>query len=254
MKLLNKDEFIANEMKYYFIRNHVKEGEKLPSERDLSKFFGVQRATVRAACEILEEEGIISIKERTGRYLGHSRITINLQEIKSFSDEMSEIGVGMESKLLAYNFLEVDKELSRKMKLPIGTPVNKIIRVRKAVWGEKVVPVAIEYAYIPEEMAPKLMKYDLEENSLFAILSKEYGRIPKRDAQIIEIVYANEFESNTLKVDKLTALVKKSGITYDKDDNVLLYLHAIMNKEWLQYEQSNEIIEKKVNEVLHHGL
>ena len=248
MKLLHKDEFIANEIKFYFIRNKVKEGDKLPSERELSEFFGVQRATVRAAYDILEEEGIIGIKERSGRYMGHSRITVNLQEIKSFSDKMSEIGIGLESKLLAFEFHEADKELSRKMKLPIGTPVNKITRV------QKVVPVAIEYAYIPEEMAPKLMKFDLEERSLFEILSKEYGRIPKRDDQIIEIVYANEFESKTLKVDKLTALVKKSGITYDKDDNVLQYLHAIMNKEWLQYEQRNEIIENKVKEVLHHGL
>ncbi len=254
MKLLHKDEFIANEIKFYFIKNKIKEGEKLPSERELSDFFGVQRATVRAAYDILEEEGIIGIKERSGRYMGHSRITINLQEIKSFSDKISEIGIGLQSKLMAFEFLEADKVLSRKMKLPIGTPVNKITRVRKAVRGEKVVPVAIEYAYIPEEMAPKLMKYDLEERSLFEILSSEYGRVPKRDDQIIEIVYANEFESKTLKVDKLTALVKKSGITYDKDDNVLQYLHAIMNKEWLQYEQRNEMIENKVKEVLHHGL
>ncbi len=254
MKLLNKDEFIANEMKYYFIKNQVKEGDKLPSERELSDFFGVQRATIRAACDILEEEGIIGIKERSGRYLGHSRITVNLQEIKSFSDKMSEIGIGLESKMVAFEFLEADKALSRKMKMPIGTPVNKITRVRKAVWGEKVIPVAIEYAYIPEEMAPKLMKYDLEGRSLFEILSKEYGKIPKRDDQIIEIVYANEFESKMLKVDKLTALVKKSGITYDENDNVLQYLHAIMNKEWLQYEQRNEMIENKVNEVFNHGL
>lgn len=254
MKLLNKDEFIANEMKYYFIKNHIKEGDRLPSERQLAEFFGVQRATVRAAYDILEEEGIISIKERSGRYLGHSRVTVNLREVKSFSDKMSEIGIGLESKLLAFEFLEADKELSRKMKLPIGTPVNKITRVRKAVRGERVAPVAIEYAYIPEETAPKLMKYDLEERSLFEILSSEYGRVPKRDDQIIEIVYANEFESKTLKVDKLTALVKKSGITYDKDGNVLQYIHSIMNKEWLQYEQKNEIIEKKVNEVLRHGL
>ena len=55
-------------------------------------------------------------------------------------------------------------------------------------------PVAIEYAYIPEEMAGKLMKYDLEERSLFQILSEEYGRVPKREEQVVEIVYADEFE------------------------------------------------------------
>ena len=45
MKLMNKDEFIAYELKFYFMKNKLKEGEKLPSERDLAEQFGVQRAT-----------------------------------------------------------------------------------------------------------------------------------------------------------------------------------------------------------------
>ena len=40
MKLMNKDEFIAYELKFYFMKNKLKEGEKLPSERDLAEQFG----------------------------------------------------------------------------------------------------------------------------------------------------------------------------------------------------------------------
>lgn len=254
MKLLNKDEFIANEIRYYFIKNNLQEGDKLPSERNFAEAFGVQRATIRAAYNILEEEGVIEIRERSGRYVGHSRITTNLQEIKSFSEKMDEIGIKTENKLLAFEAAEVDKELSKKIKLPIGTPVYKITRIRKALRESDSIPVSIEYSYIPEHLAPKLMKYDLEERSLFDILLKEYGRKPKKDDQVIEIVYANEFEAKALKVDQMTDLVKKSGITYDKEGNVLQYLHTVMNKEWVQFQQSNETIEKKINEVLNNGL
>ena len=55
MKLMNKDEFIAYELKFYFMKNKLKEGEKLPSERDLAEQFGVQRATVRSAYKLLED-------------------------------------------------------------------------------------------------------------------------------------------------------------------------------------------------------
>lgn len=120
MKLLNKDEFIANEIRYYFIKNNLQEGDKLPSERSFAETFSVQRATIRAAYQILEEEGVIEIK--------------------------------------------------------------------------------------------------------------------------------------ALKVDQMTALVKKSGITYDKDGNVLQYLHTVMNNEWVQFQQSDQTIERKINEVLNHGL
>ena len=37
MKLFNKDEFIANEIKFYLLKNKTKEGEKLPSERELAE-------------------------------------------------------------------------------------------------------------------------------------------------------------------------------------------------------------------------
>ena len=43
MKLLNKDEFIANEIHYYFIKNDLQEGDKLPSERSFAEMFGVAR-------------------------------------------------------------------------------------------------------------------------------------------------------------------------------------------------------------------
>ena len=47
MKLLNKDEFIANEIHYYFIKNDLQEGDKLPSERSFAEMFGVARPPLR---------------------------------------------------------------------------------------------------------------------------------------------------------------------------------------------------------------
>ena len=53
------------------------------------------------------------------------------------------------------------------MKLPIGTSVYKITRIRNVVREDGDFPIAIEYSYIPEALADKLLQYNLEENSLF---------------------------------------------------------------------------------------
>lgn len=251
MKLFNKDEFIANEIKFYLLKNKTKEGEKLPSERELAEIFDVQRATIRNALTVLEEEGIIEKKERSGRYMGHPRIKTNLQQIKSFSDKLNDMGIETKNKLLSFESMEVDKELSKKVKLPIGTPIYKITRVRKVMKENEKIPIAIEYAYIPEDIAPKLLKYDVEEGSLFSILINEYKVIPQKEEQTIEIVYADEFEAKNLKVDKLTALVKKSGTTYDSQGNIIQYLHSIMNKDWVEFELDRPDIESKTKEGLY---
>ena len=234
MKLLNKDELIANELKLYFIKNNIGEGEKLPSEREVAEKYGVQRATVRSAYKILEEEGIVEIRERGGIYMGHPRIVTNLNEIKSFREKVSDIGSKVENQLLSFELIEIDKDLYKKIKLPIGTEVYKITRVRKVESEKGIIPIAIEYAYVPENIAPKLMRQNLED-SLFQILREIYGIVPAKEEQLIEIVYADDFESKILKLDKMAAVAKKTGICYDKDGNVIQYLHSIMNKEWVEF-------------------
>ena len=93
-----------------FIERKYKEGDKLPSERELAEQFGVQRATIREAYHILEEEGIIEIRERSGRYMGHNRIKSNLQEIKSFKDKLNDIGLEVKNKLISFEIIELDKD------------------------------------------------------------------------------------------------------------------------------------------------
>ena len=64
-------------------------------------------------------------------------------------------------------------------------------------------------------------------------------------------VYADENEAKALNVDKLTALVKKEGITYDEKGEVLEYLQSVINKEWVAFEKDDPVIKQKMEEVLH---
>jgi len=111
--------------------------------------------------------------------------------------------------------------------------------------------INIEYSYIPESKAPKLMRFDLEDNSLFDILIQEYHHIPKKQELTVGIVYADENEAKALNVDKLTALVKKEGITYDEKGEVMEYLQSVINKEWVAFEKEDPVIKQKMEEVLH---
>ena len=60
-----------------------------------------------------------------------------------------------------------------------------------------------------------------------------------------------ENEAKALNVDKLTALVKKEGITYDEKGEVMEYLQSVINKEWVAFEKEDPVIKQKMEEVLH---
>lgn len=184
-------------------------------------------------------------------YIAHRRMISNLDRIRSFSEKLEKMGAQTRSRLLAFERVEVDKELNKSIKLPLGTPLFKITRIRMVVEEDRAVPITIEYSYIPESKAPKLMRFDLEDNSLFDILIQEYHHIPKKQELTVGIVYADENEAKALNVDKLTALVKKEGITYDEKGEVMEYLQSVINKEWVAFEKEDPVIKQKMEEVLH---
>lgn len=248
MKLRNKDEALAEDIQLYFIKNNITEGDRLPTERELCDKYGVQRATIRSAYKILEREGIIENKERSGRYMGHFRIPTNLSHLRSFSETSNDMGIKLENKLIAFELMEADEKFSHKAKLPVGTMIYKLVRIRSVVRENEVLPIIIEYSYIPEKVAPKILKHDVEERSLFEILQTEYGKKPLGEEQKIEIIYANELEAKLLKVNQMTALILKEGVTYSKDHEVIQYIHVVMNKEWIAFEQKNPRIEQMVKE------
>lgn len=137
------------------------------------------------------------------------------------------------------------------MELPKNTLINKITRIRHVYHEDKKVPITIEYAYVPDHIAPRIIQHNLEERSLFEILSEEYNHQPDREEQKLEIVYANEKEEKMLNVDNMTALVLKRGLTFDRRGDVIQYIHAIMNKDWVSFYEEDPVIARKTREVLY---
>ena len=52
-------------------------------------------------------------------------------------------------------------------------------------------------------------------------------------------------------MDQRTTLVMKEGITYDDKGNILQFLHTVMKKDWVVFEQGNDRIRQKMEEVAH---
>ena len=60
---------LADDILNYIKNNHIKSGERIPSERKLAEIFSSSRATVREAIRILENKKIIEIQIGNGMYL-----------------------------------------------------------------------------------------------------------------------------------------------------------------------------------------
>ena len=63
--------------------------------------------------------------------------------------------------------------------------------------------------------------------------------------------YFQEKEEKMLNVDNMTALVLKRGLTFDRQGDVIQYIHAIMNKDWVSFYEEDPVIARKTREVLY---
>jgi len=63
IKQSNATEEVLGQLKEAILRGTIKEGEKLPSERELSSFFNVSRGVVREAIRGLKATGFVEIKQ-----------------------------------------------------------------------------------------------------------------------------------------------------------------------------------------------
>ncbi len=97
--------------------------------------------------------------------------------------------------------IEVGKELSPRIKLPLGTKLFFICRLR-TVKNEH---VSLEISYIPVEQAPTLLEKDLEKKALYEILEQEYLVDLDHSTQTITTEKANSQVADLLDIEEGTS-------------------------------------------------
>lgn len=231
MRLLTQDIIISNEIKYMIENTPILEGQKLPGERELALQHDVQRATVRKGLKILMQEGWIYARKRSGYFVSAKRITKDVSSLASTTDTV--LAMGKEMKLIVQTIeeREVDKLLSGKIRLPIGTKVFYIVRVRY-VEEEK---VSVELTYIPAELAPTLMDKDIENRSLYRVLESEYLIDLDHSRQEISVESADDELAAYLDIKPGTNLAKQEGLVCSKDNQPVEYSISYMKPDRFEY-------------------
>lgn len=118
-------ELIVEQMEIYFLEKDLRQGERLPAERELAALFGVSRTSVREALKVLEMNGTIQIKRGGGSFFAPSGQVQLRKELGSLIDgteahfihEMLELRRAFEveaASLAAQRAGEVNLEAIRK--------------------------------------------------------------------------------------------------------------------------------------------
>lgn len=187
---------------------------RLPSERKLVEQFGVSRITVRQALSELVQEGYLYTQPAKGFFVAEQPSPYELNVLLSFTSVAHERGLVPGSRVLEVSIIPASRALSRQLLIPLGAEVVSLVRLRLI----NDVPVQVEHVWVPHDRCPGILKRDLNESSLYAILRDEYGLVLTHAHTTIRARLASAQEREWLELADPDAVVTVDQLTYAQDE------------------------------------
>ncbi|TFG62912.1 MAG: GntR family transcriptional regulator [Spirochaetales bacterium] len=178
-------------------------GVIIPPEMELCSRFGISRPTVRQAITELVSEGYLTRQKGRGTFISTPKIKQDfLLVLESFNDEMQHKGLTPATKVLEFEQAKSDERVSEMLKLKLGSDVVKLRRLRFTN-GE---PIVLVLSFLPFDKLPSILTRNMEKDSLYRILEKEYGYTIERTLRTLESRLAGEYEAEVLGLKKGAAI------------------------------------------------
>lgn len=194
---------------------------RIPSERTLADQFSVNRLTVKKAIGELTQSGNLYVQIGKGTYIRRQKVDQQLDMLTSFTEEMIQRGRRAVSRVLEATMIEAALDEARALRVPPGTPLVLLARLRMA--DEQ--PMAIERCKIVAAYCPHLLEgHDFSRESLYEVMQHEHGLKLLYAEQTIEARLATPDEARLLQVAEHSAILHMKRVTYLEDDRPLEYV------------------------------
>lgn len=195
------------------IRNGVyKPGDKIMTEAEMAKEYGVSLITVRKAVGSLMEKGLVMRKQGKGTFVTKPKYSRNMKKLQSFTEMCEQMGVKPGAQVLENRLIMADKKVADRLGIEPGSNVVYISRLRLAD-GE---PVQVEKSYFPLKYA-FLLEEDLNDGSMFECLKEKAGAKVASSEKMIELCRATAEEAALMDVKKGDYLLFVKSTAYDEN-------------------------------------
>lgn len=210
----------------------LRQHERLPSESELIREFGVSRITVRQALNDLASEGLIFKLVGKGSYVSKPRPVQSLSRLQGFGEAMSRLGYRSVNRLLSLKTLEASADVAERLELEPGAPVTEIRRVRYLDSA----PVSLDLTYVRPDLGARLAREDLVTRDIFLIIENDYRIALGHADLVIDAQIASVEQAELLQVDAGAALLHIERLTHGRDGVPLEFDRLLLRGDTFRYQ------------------
>lgn len=206
-------------------------GQAIPTEPEFMKRFNISRATVRQAISDLVLGGYLEREQGRGTFVSKQRFDVKLDKFYSFTKDMSKRGMNPQSRLVEFEIIPQNFDISSKIDLNEIDQVIKLVRLRSAL-NEVIM---VETTYLSRSMFPDLTREDVLKGSLYAVLENKYNSKLSNAVEYFEPILVGSFAAPFLKVSETSPALFLERIGSTKDGKRVELSQSVIRGDRCRY-------------------
>lgn len=159
-------------------------GDRIPSENELNRMFGVSRMTARGVLTQLVNDGLLFRVAGKGTYVADRKINTQSPAYQGIREQLESMGYQTGTRLISMTRTRARATVRDRLQIDSGAEVFAIERVR-SVNGE---PISLHRSFVPVSLAPTLAEFDPEREQLCTILAQNFSLDIKHVEEHLESV------------------------------------------------------------------
>ena len=193
-------------------RGELDRGDRLPPERELATWFGVNRLTLRQALADLQRRGLIRrvAGRKGGTFVAEPTVERDLSDFAGFSDQARRSGLVASAVLLHGEEQDARPEVAAALELEPGAPVFEVARLRLGNGR----PFVVEESSFPGTRFAGLLDQRLD-GSLYELLAARFEARPCRAMESLQPVRADRRAAQLLEVPRGAPLLLVERVAFD---------------------------------------
>jgi GntR family transcriptional regulator len=210
-------------------RGELRQGQKLPSEREYADQLGVSLAPIRQAILDLAKEGYLHRTRGRGTFVQEAKVDEKIAILSSFTQSMRAKGLEPDLHIRFRGLAVANGKIVRAL----GSRERKLLLIRRlaSVEGE---PFALLDAYLSPQAFPRLMHAELLEDSLYQTMEALYGVVPTRAVSTIEVIRCQD-EAELLGLTPGMPALQVEGTTFDAGDRPVEFSRVIYRADRFRF-------------------
>ena len=214
-------EIAEQELRQAIARGTFRPGAQLPTESELCQMLGVSRTVVREALRVLEENGLVIRRHGVGTFVRDHPILKNLNFNFGITEMIESAGMTSGTSYLEIRSESADQEIAEQLRVPVGTQLVTVERVRTADGR----PVVYSLDTLPESVLQQT-DFDpqlLRTQSMYNILQAALGQVIDYGIARLLPMSAPDFVTEKLELPQGALTLYIVQTDYSPDDEPLVY-------------------------------